>query len=303
MNTITALNQQFAENSIQFVQSPEGLPLVVMQHTQGTATVSLYAGQVLSYCPADRADMKMQPIFWMSSAAQFALGHAIRGGIPLCWPWFGPHNDEEKPKHGFARTEMWQVVRTTVQADALELVLTLPCTPDLAALWGEFSVYLTIRVGASLSVALKTSNLSDQTLPLSDALHSYFYVGDVEQVWVTGLEETDYLSKPENYARYHQTGAVILRNEMDHHHVNTAQTCVIHDPVLQRELVIEKKGSLSTIVWNPGAEKAERMTDMGKGEWRSMLCIETANTADDIVVMPPQSVHITQTIIHVRRLS
>jgi glucose-6-phosphate 1-epimerase len=164
MNTITALNQQFAENSIQFVQSPEGLPLVVMQHTEGTATVSLYAGQVLSYCPADQATMTMQPVFWMSSAAQFALGHAIRGGIPLCWPWFGPHSDEEKPKHGFARTEMWQVVSTSTQAEALELVLTLPCTPDLAALWGEFSVFLTIRVGATLSVSLKTTNLSTQTL-------------------------------------------------------------------------------------------------------------------------------------------
>ncbi len=263
--------------------------IVEVRNRHAEARIALQGAQVLHWQPAGA-----QPVIWLSDEAQLAHGKSIRGGVPVCWPWFGPHaSDASLPAHGYARTTLWAPVQAESLADgSTELVFEIEPRPEHRSIWPyEARVRNRVRVGESLRVELITINESSAPLPLSQALHTYFRVGDIESVEVRGLDGCDYFDKVGAGGRKRQVGPVTIADEVDRIYLDTGPKCQIRDPILGRRIHIACEGSRSTVVWNPWQAKADRMGDLGKDGFRRMLCVETANAAEDARVVAPGEQH------------
>lgn len=245
---------------------------------------SLQGAHVLSWQPSAEED-----VIWLSKDAQFSQGKSIRGGIPLCWPWFGTHETKpEYPAHGFARTVDWsllgvkvtdaQIIKVHFQLDTRTL------SPEIQNLWPNATVVdYYLEVGAEFKAKLVTTNVGNQSITIGQALHSYFAVGDVRDVVVKGLEGCDYLDKPKQFLRCNQLGNIHFSGEVDRVYIDTTAKLAIVDT--HRTLHIAKQGSQTTIVWNPGEKVANTMGDLGENGHLKMLCVESANAANDTVTL------------------
>jgi D-hexose-6-phosphate mutarotase len=245
---------------------------------------------VVSYRPKDQAE----PVVWVSDFAKYAAGKSIRGGVPVCWPWFGAHKSESGfPGHGYARTVPWAVAGSAALADgSTEITLRLIENDQARAQWpNNTPVELRAVVGAKLTVSLTTTNQGDAPVEIGEALHTYLRIGDIADIRITGLEGCTYLDKVGEVTRRVQAGPVACSGEVDRVYLSTTATCVITDPGLKRRVVIEKSGSASTVVWTPWAEKADKMGDFGPDGWRKMVCVESANAVDNLVTIAPGASH------------
>jgi D-hexose-6-phosphate mutarotase len=226
------------------------------------------------------------PLLFVSQLSRFAEGVPIRGGIPVIFPWFGAR--EGQSAHGFARVVTWEL-REVSQLSTGEVTLhfVLPDVPA-AALLGKFSCDYWVTVGQTLAAKMQIGNLSeDQELHFEDCLHAYFHVGDIAAVSITGLKGADYLDKTENHLRKTERAERIkITRETDRVYLDTGGPVEIHDSKLGRRVRIEKSGSLSTIIWNPWADKAEEMPDFGGEEFHQMVCVESGNVADNRLTLP-----------------
>ena len=290
MTQLADLQRRFASAEfLSFGEKAPGFIAVEVKTAFSTATVALQGAHVMTWQPVGQ-----KPVIWLSKAAKFAPGKSIRGGVPLCWPWFGPHAGEASwPGHGFARTIPWNLVDARKLPDGRARLEFAPEMNDAArAQWPHPStVKCTITVGQELVVALSTRNTGTAPFQLGQALHTYFQIGDINQTSVAGLEGCAYLDKVAGGKPKQQKGAVTFSGETDRIYLGTAGCCGIVDPVLRRTILITSTGSRSTVVWNPGAEKAAKMGDFGpKGEDR-MVCVETANAADDAITLAPGETH------------
>lgn len=290
MTSLSALNDQFAiAGQLVFKQGPEGILVAELNNRFANASVSLQGAQVIAWTPKHQ-----HPVIWLSKVAKLVPGKSARGGIPICWPWFGPHpNEPTFPAHGYARTTAWDVI----SAEALEdgrtrLLFRLPANDATRKHWPyATSLECSITVGETLEVSLITRNLEDVTISLTEALHTYFEIGDIGKVSVYGLEDTEYLDKVDGGQRKLQHGPVTIAGEVDRVYLGTRAECVIEDTVLQRNIHIHKQGSNSTVVWNPWIDKSEKMGDLGVDGYRHMLCVESGNAAEDVVTIAPGEVH------------
>ncbi|MBZ0067370.1 MAG: dihydroxy-acid dehydratase [Thiobacillus sp.] len=279
---------------LSFREGAGGLSYADIDNHGGRATICLQGAHVVSFRPKSQ----QEPVVWVSDAAKFAPGKSIRGGAPVCWPWFGAHASEASfPAHGFARTVPWTVVGSRKRNDAkTELTLQLADSEQTRKQWPHATrLTLTVIVGDKLELQLATTNLGDQSMQIGEALHTYLQISDVGSVKITGLEGCTFHDKVDNFARKKQSGAIALKSEVDRVYVNTPAACVIEDAGLNRRIRIAKTGSLSTIVWTPWTEKAGQMGDMGKGKsgtgWREMVCVESANAMDNLVTVAPGETH------------
>lgn len=290
MPSLSALNDQFAvEGQLVFEEASDDLVLAKIKNRYAVADIALQGAQVINWFPINH-----QPVIWLSQAARFIAGKSLRGGIPICWPWFGPHPREPSlPSHGFARTQNWKVIETAALDDGrTHIKFCLPESETPSRFWPyKTSLEISIIVGEMLEISLHTRNLAEATITLTEALHSYFAVGDIEQVKVYGLEDTEYLDKVDAGQRKLQHGPVVIESEVDRIYLGTRAECIIEDSDRQRKIYISKQGSNSTVVWNPWLEKANRLGDMGDNGYRQMLCIESANAAEDEVTIPPGESH------------
>ena len=289
--TLADLNSRYGiADQLKFIEGPGGLSFAEIDNAGGTAYVCLQGAHVTSFRPKDQDE----PVVWLSDYAKFAQGKSIRGGAPVCWPWFGPHASESSfPGHGFARTVMWQVT-SSAALDSGETQLTLMLMPNeqTHAQWRHATrLELTVTVGASLKLDLVTTNLDTQAVTIGEALHTYLHIGDIADIQVTGLENTVYLDKVAGATRHTQRGAVTFAGEVDRVYVDTEAACEIVDARLKRRIVIAKSGSRSTVVWTPWAEKADKMGDFGPDGWRRMVCVESANALENGVAIPAGESH------------
>jgi glucose-6-phosphate 1-epimerase len=293
------LNARFAlSDQLRFHAHADGVLLADISNSHATARIALQGAQVLTYQPQGAA-----PVLWLSTQARGLPGKTIRGGIPVCWPWFGPHPDDAgKPAHGYVRAAPWEVRRSSASAESTQLVLGLPLRPDYQALFphaADLDVELAVGVGAQLRVSLTTRNTGTASIPLSQALHTYFTVSDIAAVQVLGLEDCEYIDKVGGGPRKRQQGPISIAGEVDRIYLNTDADSVIDDPGLQRRIRIAHDGSRSTVVWNPWIEKAEKMGDLGPDGYRHMLCVENTNAADDTRQLAPGGVHTLTAVISV----
>lgn len=288
MNDVKTMNRQFGiAGKVAFEQIGELLAARVTTPF-ATATVVLQGAHVTSWQPKGQA-----PVIWVSKQAKFAPGKSIRGGVPICWPWFGPHaSNPQFPGHGFARTVPWALVASKELPDGrVRLEFELVKSEATSAQWPHASIVRNIiTVGEELEVDLVTTNTGRSAFELGQALHTYFVVGDIRQATVAGLEGCEYLDKVGG-GRKRQQGQIAFTQETDRIYLGTHGCAGILDPVMNRTLLITSTGSRSTIVWNPWTEKAEKMGDFGdEGPWH-MLCVETANAAEDVMTLAPGETH------------
>ncbi len=290
MTDISVLNRSFGvPGQVTFKEVSGGLVTVEVTNIQSTATIALQGAHVLTWAPRGQ-----RPVIWLSRAAKFFPGKSIRGGVPVCWPWFGPHVPEASfPTHGFARTVPWEVIGThAVAGSATRLDFRLLQNETTRALWPYVSsLECYITVGATLEIDLVTRNLGNSPITIGDALHTYFEVSDVRKVTIHGLEGCPYLDKIDGNKRKRQTGPVTISTETDRIYLNSTADCLIDDPGLERRLRIAKRGSSSSVVWNPWTEKASKMGDFGDNGYLNMVCVESTNAADDVVAIPPGGTH------------
>lgn len=295
---IEELNAQHAIGEwLRFHKGSGGLVTARIETENSSGEVTLHGAQVISWTPTGQ-----EPVIWLSDSSHFRQDKAIRGGIPICWPWFGEHaSDPDKPSHGFARTRQFSVERTYQLVDGgCGIELRLCNAKETDNHWPDaFALSLMVEMGKTLSVQLTMHNTSKSEATYGAALHSYLRVGDVEQVTVTGLAKTVYLDKVEGFVRKLQEGAAEIRGETDRVYLETKDALVLVDPVLERKLRITKRGSLTTVLWNPGAEKARAMEDFDDEGYRNMLCIEVANAFDDQIDVAAGDRHTLGTEISV----
>jgi D-hexose-6-phosphate mutarotase len=290
MQELAQLNATFGRaGTIEFQSSPLGG--IVAHLTSGgghRASVALQGAQVLSWRPAGHDEM-----LWLSPMAKLGTGTPVRGGIPVCWPWFAAHpQDQSKPLHGFVRTRDWEVIESGVSQSAARLVLGTQSRPDDAVLWPHSAeVMLEIELGPTLTLTLSTRNTGTSAPPLTQALHSYFRVGDIERVHVEGLAGRDYIDKVHGNRRKMQADERLhIDREIDRIYLGDTAKVALIDTALRRRIDVASSGSRSAVVWNPWIERSARMAEVGDG-YRTMLCIETANAGDDLIKTKPGSVH------------
>ncbi|MCX7109949.1 MAG: D-hexose-6-phosphate mutarotase [Proteobacteria bacterium] len=287
---LPAVNQKFAiDGHLNFNNGPGGLAIAEIGNLHASANIFLQGAHLASWTPRRR-----QPVIWLSPLARFAEGKPIRGGVPVCWPWFASHPSEANfPFHGFARTSLWEVAETAKLDDGgTLLVLRLPPNEASLAVWpNPTPVEIRFTVGDTLGIELVTRNEGAAPVIIGQALHAYFRVGDVRQIAILGLDGHPYIDKLEEGKRKQQEGQIRIGGEVDRIYLDAGGDCQIEDPSLKRRILIGKQGSHSTIVWNPGAEKAAAIADMGEACHANMVCVETANAADDVVTIAPGAEH------------
>ena len=296
------LNAQFAiPDQLPFSPIHGGLPAALIRNTHATATVALHGAHVTAFRPHDH-----KPVLWISDCNRYKPDSPIRGGIPVCWPWFGAHpQDAALPFHGFARISEWDVVRTAVlDGDVTLIELRLTDGPRTLALWPHaFDLRLCVRVGAQLDVELAMTNTGHVPVTCSSALHSYFAVREVTAIRVLGLERARFLDTVPNPPMPRiEDDPITVGAEVDRIYLDTAADCLIEDPGFDRRIRIAKRGSQSTVVWNPWVAKAARLADFGNEEYHEMLCVETTNASSDARVIAPGGQHRLAAVISVEPL-
>lgn len=287
------LNKVFAlhdtANSLSFKTGEGGIPVVEITNQHASASISLQGAHLLNWKPEGEDE-----VIWLSEKATFAPGKSVRGGIPICWPWFGAHeSNPDFPAHGFARTVNWQVLKTRALDDGTTSIrFTTQPQSDNQKMWPkDTTVEYKITVGKKLEMELTTHNKGQQSITIGQALHTYFNVGDIGKVLIYGLDETTYLDKLAGFKRKQQRGPITIIEEVDRIYLNTKTDCVIDDQSLKRNIVIVKCGSHSTVVWNPWEATARKMGDLGEDGYKKMLCVESCNAAEDVVTIKPGKSH------------
>jgi glucose-6-phosphate 1-epimerase len=277
---------------------PGGLERLVLRADAGDALVYLHGAHVAHYQPSGA-----RPVLWMSHESRFEAGRPLRGGIPICFPWFGPKaGSPDAPLHGFARILPWTLASVTEGEGALRAVLELSAeTAARSGFPGELSVSLAVVVGRVLRLDLTVSSGARAPVTFEAALHSYFAVSDVRRVVVRGLEDAPFVDKTAAMARRPAEGVpVAIRAETDRVYTGASGAVEIEDASWQRRVVVTKAGSATTVVWNPWIAKARAMPDFGHDEWTGMLCVETANALDDAVTLPPGESHVMTATLDAR---
>lgn len=296
---INLLNQNFAiENHVKFTSGKGGWPYVHLENNGSTAFISLYGAHVLHYTPKDEKD-----VLWMSPTSFFEQGKPIRGGIPVCWPWFGPHeSDSSKPMHGFARLSVWEVAKTQVNAKGeTELLLSLSDNAETKTLWPySFRASIVITLGDKLIVTLQVHNTGNEPFTMTEALHTYFQVGEASQITIEGLEGYTYLDGLNQNAPVVPTERLIeIKKEENRRYLNTTATCIINDPVLNRIIRVEKQNSNTTVVWNPWIATAKSMPDFDDESYKTMVCVEAANAFSNAVTVKPGAEFLIGTTLRI----
>lgn len=261
-------------------------PVFEIDHPTCKARVALHGAHVMEWCPAGEEE-----VLYLSPDAVYKEGKAIRGGIPVCWPWFNAHPaDPEKPSHGIARNRFWELIEAGEDEGGV--------TMRFAMEEGIWKAEVTVKAGLELEVGLETLNASGIPIVVSGALHSYFSVSDIGNVRVVNLDGTDFLDTVGVPTQRKQKGALGFKGEFDAIYDSTGNVLLVDD-VSGRTILIEKGGSPSTVVWNPWAEKAAAMGDMPDDGYRKFCCIEAAIANDRAVVVMPGSSHVLSTRISV----
>jgi len=271
--------------------------------------VAEQGAQVLSYRHGDAT-----PIIWLSEEAAFEKGQAVRGGVPVCWPWFGDltrnpqaiqdayQGSQPVPAHGLVRNIDW--VLKSSRSDANSATLEFICNADGALPGWPHAVQLSlqIRLDQRLHLSLTSRNQGHVPVALSQALHSYFAISDIHQVTVEGLDGRPYIETLDNWQQRQQEGGLSFNGETDRIYLDLPPTLSLRDPRLNRRITLETRGSRSAVLWNPWINKAQRLSQFADDAWQRMVCIETANVLDDMVRLDAGASHTLSVSIGVEAL-
>ncbi|PWU10996.1 MAG: D-hexose-6-phosphate mutarotase [Verrucomicrobia bacterium] len=271
-----------AGGKVELLNGISGLPLIKLRTQWSEAEVYLHGAHVTGFQKHDE-----EPLLFLSKESRFAEGQAIRGGVPVIFPWFGPK--EGKAQHGFARVTTWELKETaTAPEGAVSARLELPKCPEMTS-FQPCKVQFIVTVGAALAMELAVTNESPREMfAFENCLHSYFEISDISAISIKGLKGAEYQDKTDGFVRRtEERDKIKISSEVDRVYLNTTQAVEILDPGFGRKIVVEKEASLSTVVWNPWTEKARQMADFGDEEYKRMVCVESGNVGENQIQLPP----------------
>jgi glucose-6-phosphate 1-epimerase len=291
------LNERFAIAGVaRITAGNSGLPRVSVSCPAATAEVYLHGAQLTSWCPAGAEE-----VIFLSKQSQWASGRAIRGGIPVCFPWFRNKADDPKaPAHGFVRTKAWQLDSVERLGDAVMVTLSTSSDEGTRAWWPyDFHLVHRLTIGAELAQELVMKNTGSKALRFEEALHTYYRVGGADAVRISGLDGVAYLDNTDGNREKRQQGNIAFTAQTDRAYLDTTHPVEIIDPILRRRIRLEKQESRTTVVWNPWSTGAQSLADLGDDEWRTMACVEASNIRAFAVDLGPGQQHSMQTLIKV----
>lgn len=284
---IEQLNSNYGvTDQLQFSTGKGNFPIIHINNLHAQAVISVYAGQVLSYRPVSATE----DLMFLSEQAYYQAGKAIKGGTPICWPWFGP--DPEglgRASHGFVRNRLWSVQSTSMTPNQeTKVKLGVVDTPETQAIWPHpFELSIEITVGPTLTLELMTRNTGDHPFSITQALHTYFHVGDIAPICIKGLEDTAYIDKVDGGIQKHQSSQITIAEEVDRIYLDVSPELVIEDPTYHRQIKITSAGSQTAIVWNPWVDNSAKMADLEDDDYQKFVCVETANAANEVIEIQP----------------
>jgi glucose-6-phosphate 1-epimerase len=298
LSHIDALNSRFGiPGTAEAVIGNGGLPKIRVTTLLATAEIYLHGAHVTAWLPVGAEEA-----IFVSEQSHWEDGLAIRGGIPICFPWFRAKADDPKaPMHGFVRTKEWRLDSVTVEEDGSVAVVCSTESDAFTRLWWpyEFRLVHRIVVGKTLRLELTASNTGSESLRFEEALHTYFLVGDARRVRVQGLDQVAYLDNTDGNQEKTQTGDLVFTAKTDNAYLNTEAALDLIDPVLHRIIRTEKTNSATTVVWNPWEQGATAMPDFGDGEWDRMTCVEASNIRGSAVTLAPGEEHTMRAALSV----
>ncbi|SDI74666.1 D-hexose-6-phosphate mutarotase [Pseudomonas panipatensis] len=269
------------------------LPCWRIHTAHGEALIAQQGAQLLSYQTHEQP-----PLVWLSEQAEYKHGQSLRGGVPVCWPWFGDltrnplpvrgmHSGDSAPAHGLVRGLDWRLDDIVEEQGALCVRFALDARHGLPGWPHQAELSLSMRFGERLGLELTTRNLGAEPLAISQALHTYFAVSDSREIAIDGLQGCRYIETLENWEERRQDGLLRIQGETDRIYLDVERPLAIRDPQWRRRLCIAASQSRSAVVWNPWVEKAKRLSQFAEDAWQRMLCIETARVWDDLQRIAP----------------
>jgi glucose-6-phosphate 1-epimerase len=297
LTTIDEWNERFAIPGIaKVVAGNGGLPKVQITSPAASAEIYLHGAQLTSWRPQGSEEA-----IFVSEHSRWEEGKAIRGGIPVCFPWFRAKADDPKaPAHGFARTRSWPLESLTQEQNSVVVVLSTESDEDSRKWWPyEFRLVHRITVGAALKLELTVSNTGTIPFHFEEALHTYNRVGNVEVLNITGLDQVTFLDNRDGNREMRQNGDFHFTGATDNAYIDTRDAAEIVDPALQRRIRLEKLDSRTTVVWNPWSDGASALADLGDDEWRQMACVEASNILGNAITLAPGAQHTMNAILSV----
>jgi glucose-6-phosphate 1-epimerase len=322
MADVAELQDKFAiPGVLGFEKTASGLVVARVRSPAAEATIYLQGAHLTHWKPAGEA-----PAIFLSQKAEFVAGKPIRGGVPIVFPWFGDRQPDPRqpgktgPQHGFARISEWDVAFAGMSGDDVHLAFTLaPNELSHSLGFDHFKLGYRVTVGRTLTLEMSVLNDSGgggthaanaemaangSPMVFEEALHTYYAVSDARKVTIDGLGGVAYIDKVDDFKQKVQpAGALKFEGRTDRPYLNTEATCVLHDPVGGRRIVVEKSGSRSTVVWNPWQELTAKMADMEPDAWLHMTAIETANVGEDAVTLKAGETHTMKAIVSIEKIA
>ncbi len=299
--TVEQLNKEFGiSNQVEIVEGKGGFPVIKINNEKAKAKISVYSGQVISFQSAGES----QDLLFLSEAAYYETGKAMKGGIPICWPWFGPDPEGKgRASHGFVRNRMWNLLSVeATPSGETKVRLGVSADEETRKVWPyNFELVIEIVVGDHLTVALITQNTGDEAFSITQAFHTYFTIGDVNKVRVTGLDNAPFIDKVDGGAEKTQHGNITISEEVDRIYTKVKPDLTIEDEALGRRVQIASTNSHTAIVWNPWKEISTNMADLENDDYQRFICIETANAAEEVIEVSPGSDYKMQAVYTIER--
>ncbi|HXN16736.1 MAG TPA: D-hexose-6-phosphate mutarotase [Candidatus Binatus sp.] len=278
------------------VEGNGGLQKVRVTTPGAAGEIYLHGAHLTSWKPAGREE-----VLFLSALSQWELGRAIRGGVPICFPWFGGKADDPKaPAHGFVRTKAWRIESIAQAGDGVTVSMFTESDDDTKRWWpADFRLSYRVTFASELRLELVVTNTGKTSLRFEEALHAYHRVGNILDTRVSGLDTVQYIDKTDSNRKKIQHGEIAIVSETDRIYLNTIDAIKLEDPVLRRRTHVAKENSRTTVVWNPGAQKARSLSDFADDEWIQMICIETSNVADFALDLAPGQQHEMKAVVSV----
>jgi glucose-6-phosphate 1-epimerase len=278
------------------VEGNGGLQKVRVESPNADGEIYLHGAHVTSWKPAGEKE-----VLFLSSQSRWEDGHAIRGGVPICFPWFGGKaNDPKAPAHGFVRTKAWQLESISQIEEGIRVGMFTESNEDTKQWWpADFHLAYQVTFASELTLELEVTNTGKNSLRFEEALHSYHRVENILKARVMGLDMVPYLDKMDLNRKKTQIGDIVIASETDRVYMDTPNAIELEDPGLRRRTQVAKENSLTTVIWNPWVQKAYSMSDLGNDDWMRMICIETSNVAEFAVELGQGERHTMKATISV----
>jgi len=297
---LTDLDRRFGIPDVaRLCEGSGGLTRVVITSPLAHGEMYVHGAHVTSWRPAGSEE-----VLFLSSKSRWEEGQAIRGGIPICFPWFrGKADDPHAPAHGFVRTRSWQLYSIVENSDGIAVTMFIESDEQTRRWWpAEFRLVHRVTFGSELKLELICINTGRTPLYFEEALHTYNRVADVGTVRLQGLDGTRFLDNTDSNKEKTQFGDVTIASQTDNAFINTKKAVDLLDPKLSRGIRLQKANSTTTVVWNPWQEGAKGLRDLGQGEWQQFLCLEASNIMSAAVTLAPGQKHTISAVLSVARL-